>query len=332
MGGCNSPTYLQDRMDAIFRGTKLNENGNSKAMAPYMDDLMDSQQTIQEHKNWITYIFQKCIEYNIKLAPTKLLFFQKHLDALGRLVDGKRYSINEETRKKIISIELPNTVSKLQGVVGLANWGRPFMFDDKNTKFAYHFTKPLTQMYTENPPKLNWTPERIQAFEDLKSAVANSMKLHFFDSKKEIYMAADGSNDGWGAILFHLNDNGEKQIFAIASGSFNATERKWKTEDHEAKAIHNGFIAFKNYPLGRNFNLFTDNKNLSFIHTMSGTNDRIWRWADELGQFCFKVYHIPGRLNWETDFLSRIKSDTSLPIKYSLNAPTDHGGMLNIDS
>jgi hypothetical protein len=182
-------------------------------------------------------------------------------------------------------------------------------------------------MYNENPPKLIWNEQRLKAFNDLKSAIANSIKLHFFDPTREVNMATDGSKDGWGAILFHLTPDGKKQIFAIASGSYTDNERKWKTIDHEAKAIHNGFMAFKEYLLGREFNLFTDSKNLTYIRTMSSSNDRIWRWGDELGQFCFKAYHIPGRLNWETDFLSRIKTDTSTPINISFNAPTDHGGM-----
>ena len=46
-----------------------------------------------------------------------------------------------------------------------------------------------------------------------------------------------------------MND-GSKDIFAVASGSFSETEQKWSTNEHEAKGIHNTLMAFRNYLLG----------------------------------------------------------------------------------
>ena len=141
----------------------------------------------------------------------------------------------------------------------------------------------------------------------------------------------DASKKGWGAIAFHLNEDGTKDIFAIASGSFNETEQKWRTNDHEAKAIHNALKAFKNYLLGRDFIMFTDNKNLTFFE--NNKSDMVQRWASDIAQFTFKSYHIPGKFNWETDYLSRLKTESSPPKQISFkdvsrtNVSTSHGGV-----
>jgi hypothetical protein len=141
-------------------------------------------------------------------------------------------------------------------------------------------------------------------------------------------MATDASKKGWGAILFYLNADGTKDTISVASGSFNETEQKWSTNEHEAKAIHNGLLAFKHYLLGREFILFTDNRNLTFLH--NNKSDKVHRWNCDFAQFSFKAYHIPGKFNWETDFLSRILDETNEPTPmrfFDVPSIKDHGGV-----
>ena len=66
--------------------------------------------------------------------------------------------------------------------------------------------------------------------------------------------------------------------------------------------------AFKSYLYGRPFKLFTDHKNLTFIH--AATSPKIILWRADLNQYPFIAYHIAGPLNWETDFLSRIETES----------------------
>ena len=103
MGGCNSPSELQDRMDKIFG-----------LIAPYMDDLMQSHPTNEGHKEWITTIFDLYIQYNIKLAQDKCHFFRTDVETLGRLVDQGIHTLNEETKEKIRTAHKPKNVKDLQ--------------------------------------------------------------------------------------------------------------------------------------------------------------------------------------------------------------------------
>ena len=158
---------------------------------------------------------------------------------------------------------------------------------------------------------MEWSQEREQAFEDLKSAVASCLQLHFFDPTQKIYMATDASKKGWGGVLLYPAPDGKKEVPAVASGSYSTEEQKWSTSEHEAKAVHNSLLSFKHYLLGREFVLFTDGRGLALLH--SSRAGRAHRWACDFAQFTFLSYHTPGKFNWKTDFMSRILTEKSFP-------------------
>ena len=106
--GCSSPSKLQDRMDTVLG-----------LVAPYMDDLMNSQETVDEHKAWTVKILDLCLEYNTKLAPQKCNTFQNKVEALGRLVYNENHTLTEETKEKTKTMHRPKKVKDLQTLTGV---------------------------------------------------------------------------------------------------------------------------------------------------------------------------------------------------------------------
>ena len=92
----------------------------------------------------------------------------------------------------------------------------------------------------------------------------------------------------------------------------------WTINELEAYAIVKGFRSFRTYISGRPFKLFTDHKNLTFIH--AATSPKIIRWAADINQYPFVAYHVPGPLNWETDYLSRLETEPIEEIAFNANA------------
>jgi len=89
-------------------------------------------------------------------------------------------------------------------------------------------------------------------------------------------MATDACTKGWGAILLHLNPDGSNRVLPTTSGTFSSTEANWTTNELEAYAVVKALKALRNYTSGRPFKLFTDHKNLTFIH--AATSPKIIRW------------------------------------------------------
>jgi hypothetical protein len=296
MGGSNSPAVLQNIMDYIFEED-----------SPYIDDFTWSSDSPYESLDRFFKILDKCLVFNVKLNHAKIFLLQDKCLALGKLVDGDKIKLDEETRNKILNAALPKSRTQLQSFLGIVNWGRENLMDLESVPVTFppYITKLLTPMINE--PKMLWSEERKEAFQHLKQIASNSIDLHFFNPEEPFCMATDACKKGWGAILFHLNPNGSKRIFAITSGTFSSTESNWSINELEAYGIVKGFKAFKQYISGRPFKLFTDHKNLTFIH--AATSPKIIRWKADINQYIFVAYHIAGPLNWETDFLSRIESE-----------------------
>ena len=307
MGGVNSPAELQDIMDTIFE-----EN------SPYVDDFIWSESDPYKCIDTFFDIVDKCVLYNVKLNYDKILLIQDTIKALGKIVDGDLVRLDNETKEKILNAALPKNSKQLQAFLGVVNWGRDNLADFSTVPptFPPYLSKVLTPMINE--PTMNWTPERIETFNKYKDLAVNSINLHFFKSEQPFCMATDACKKGWGAILFHLNSDGSKRIFAISSGTFSNTEMNWTINELEAYAIVKGFRAFKTYISGRPFKLFTDHKNLTFIH--AATSPKIIRWRADMNQYPFIAYHVPGPLNWETDYLSRLETEPIEEIALNANA------------
>ena len=167
----------------------------------------------------------KCALYNFKLKSNLV---QDRIKALGKIVDGDLVRLDDETKEKTLGAK------QLQSFLGTANWGRDNLADFTTVPptFPPYLSKVLTPV--TNEPKMNWTPERIQAFNKYKELAVKSIDLHFFNKEEPFCMATDACKKGWGAILFHLNPDGSKRIFAISSGTFSNTEMNWTINELEA--------------------------------------------------------------------------------------------------
>ena len=277
MGNVNSPAHLQNQMDKIF-----------ETLSPYIDDLMWSNDSVDEVLKKFVFIMRKCVQFQIKMAYKKIDLFQQSIVVLGRLVDGDKIRLDDTTRDKIANLKLPSKVTQLHSALGLINWGRDNLIDLESVPvtFISYLTKELTPMLKEGN-KLNWTDERKRAFEKFKELAIKDFPLCYFDPSRPVNIATDASNKGCGGIAFHINPDGTKDIFAIHSMTFTNEQREgWTINDKEAYAIFTACRSFEQYLLGREFNLFTDHKNLLFL--FKATSPRVIRWRIDLGRLiCF---------------------------------------------
>jgi hypothetical protein len=81
---------------------------------------------------------------------------------------------------------------------------------------------------------------------------------------------------------------------------------------------------YSDYLLGKRFNLFTDNKSVSYllnlINNKNKRNEWLLRWISVIQRFSFKIYHINGMENILPDKLSRIKLKEIDPIICNVNS------------
>ena len=122
--------------------------------------------------------------------------------------------------------------------------------------------------------RLIWTPEGIEAFEAVKTAVNACTTLYFIDDVSPIILYTDASDYGVG-YLCQVRDGKEVPI-AYVSHSLSEQEIRWSTIEKECYAIVYSLNKLDYLLAGRTFTLRTDHKNLTFLD--ADTNPKVKRW------------------------------------------------------
>ena len=107
-----------------------------------------------------------------------------------------------------------------------------------------------------------------------------------------------------------LNQQGRPVAFF--SKRLNEVEKKWAAVELEAYAIVYALRKFRQYVLGRPFELLTDQKGVSHLFgktsKLSTKNAKLCRWRLEIAEFDFLIKYRPGVENVAADDLSRVYS------------------------
>lgn len=202
----------------------------------------------------------------------------------------------------------------------MLNYYRRFMPHAAETQI------PLLECCKGNKKKdqtvIDWTPERITAFQKCKDDLANATLLAHPSANAPLCLMVDASNSGIGGVVNQFV-NKCWQPLAFFSQKLNATQKKYSTYDRELLSMYSSVKHFRNILEGRVFTIFTDQKPL--IYSFQQSNDkatpRQFRYLDYISQFSTDIRHISGIDNVVADTLSRIDSlQLSSSIDYKLFA------------
>ena len=85
-GLVNAPSTFQRLMEDVLRGLQWRES------LLYMDDIITPGKTVDECLERLEHVFQRLRLANLKLKPSKCIFFQRSVTFLGHVVteDGVR--------------------------------------------------------------------------------------------------------------------------------------------------------------------------------------------------------------------------------------------------
>ena len=131
--------------------------------------------------------------------------------------------------------------------------------------------------------------------------------LGFADFKKPFILETDASNQGLGALLLQEQD-GKPRVIAYASRGLRRPEQNrtaYSSMKLELLAVKWAIIEkFRDYLLGVQFMIYTDNNPLSYIQTSAKLTAAEHHWKAELARFNFSIHYRPRRLNASADGLS----------------------------
>ena len=266
----------------------------------YMDDIVVSSQTLQEHLSKLSMVLGRLEEFNLKIKLKKCEFFQTSLQYLGFVISTEGLQVVGEKAKAISNFPVPKNVKSLMTFLGMTGFYRKFIFRYSS------LTAPLTDLLRKDT-KFVWSEIHQSAFEQLKEKLLSPPILVYPNYQDTFYLASDASDTGIGGVLLqkHGNKMHPCSFYSRKLRTHSPNETAYATIDKECLAIANSLLAFKYIIYGCNVVVLTDHQPLTHFFKHSSLNSKRTRWQLLFEDFDITIRYLPGKMNVIADALSR---------------------------
>ena len=257
-------------------------------------------------------------EVGIRLRREKCRFFESEIEHLGHVVNEHGVRPNPKKAEAIRRAPAPKDKQALESRLCTAQYYADFI-----PGFA-SLAGPLNELRRKGV-QYKWTPECQAAFDAIKSELAVQTTRVHFDECRPLILATDASPYGVGAVLLQKLDDGREHMVTCTSRTLSSAERNYSLIEKEALGIVFGLKRLRQFVAGREVQLYTDHKPLTFIYkpdaAISPTAlQRIQRWSLFLANFNYIIQHRPGKLNCQADALSRSPQPVSADVDVDIEA------------
>ena len=288
---------------AVFNRLVRKLFGGMKQVVHFIDDILVYTKTWKEHIEILGKVLHILQEANLSVKPSKCFLGYTNVEFLGHQVGEGILRTNPQLLKKIQDTERPITKKQLRSFLGLTGYYQKFV-----PNYA-EIAVPLTDLTKKGKSdKLKWEEAQENSYRTLKTFLAKPPILRLPDKNKTYILKTDSSAVGWGAILLQEHD-GLLYPVAYASRKLLPRESNYSAIELECLAIIWAIHKFELYLYGKNFEIQTDHRPLTYIQQAKGLNKRLMGWAMYLQGFRFRIVSVPGKENFGPDFLSRVPGD-----------------------
>ena len=296
-GISSAPEHFQKRMGKMLAGLE--------GVVCLMDDVLVFAQDVKEHDARLDAVLHRIKSSGATLNAEKCQFRQTKIKFLGHVLDERGISADPDKTAAIRALHPPKTVSELRRFMGMVNQLGKFLPNLADT------TQPLRALLSSRN-SWTWGPDQQKAFDHVKAELSNPTVLALYSPDAETKISADSSSYGLGAVLLQKNKDAWRPV-AYASRSLSETETRYAQIEKEALAGTWACEKFSDYILGKRICLETDHKPLVSLlgsKHLDSLPPRILRFRLRLSRFLYDIQHIPGKLLYTADTLSR-DPDTS---------------------
>ena len=129
------------------------------------------------------------------------------------------------------------------------------------------------------------------AYDQLKDLCTSTPILAYADYRKPFQLQTDASDLGLGAVLYQGDDNKHQRVIAYANRSLSNTERNYPAHKLEFLALKWAVTdRFHEYLYGGQFDVYTDNNQLTYILQSAKLDATGQRWVASLANYDFRIF------------------------------------------
>ena len=292
-GLCNAPAHFQRAMNKVLAGM------NFFFTCVYLDDVIVFSKTFEEHLDHLDRVLTRLEQVGLKVKLTKCSFCKKEIKYLGHIVSDEGVKVDPEKTDTVLKAPIPTNKKELRSFLGLLNYYRKFI-DDYAAIAA-----PLSRL-TGTKTAWEWGRAEQEAFDKLKACMVSAPVLAYPHPTRPIKLRTDASGYSIAGVLQQQQEDGSWHPIAFWSRSMRASEKGYAATAREGLAAVEMVKHFRPYLEGRDFELESDAKALTWILNKDDSNDaKLARWAVILKAKGVNICHQPGTKMADADGLSR---------------------------
>ena len=307
-GLCNTPVMFQHLMQNTLGELNLTY------CVIYLDDIVVFVRMEEEHLEHLHVVFERFREFNLKLKPSKCLFFQLEIVYLAHHVSRRGILPSRENVQAMQEFPMPETYTQIRAFCRLVGHHR---FIQGFANIACPLYDMLGKEVKMGPMDL--PPEAREAVNVLKGKVQSTPVLVFPDFDKPFLLETDASKEGLRAVLSQKQSDGQYHPVAFGSCSLTPSEKNYHSSKLEFLALKWSVTEhFKEYLTYSPFVVQTDNNPLTYVLMMPNLDATGHRWVGTLASFQFELEYQKGTDNGAADALSWVPISHSWQIVQSL--------------
>lgn len=319
-GLTNAPAVFQALVNDVLRDM-LN-----RFVFVYLDDILIFSDSVSNHVSHVRQVLQRLLENQLFVKAEKCEFHRSTIPFLGYIIEAGNIRMDPKKVCAVVDWPPPTSRVELQRFLGFANFYRKFIRGYSSV------AAPLTAL-TSTKVRFAWTPCADRAFVGLKQRFTSAPILTHPDPSLQFVVEVDASDVGVGAVLSQRSPQDQKlHPCAFLSRRLSPSERNYDIGNRELLAVKVALEEWRHWLEGAEqpFLVWTDHKNLEYLHSAKRLNSRQARWALLFSRFHFTLAYRPGSKNLKPDTLSRIYSadplasdpDTILPVSCRVSTIT----------
>jgi hypothetical protein len=273
-----------------------------ESVAAFSDDIICYSPDVDTHIDvHLRQTFQRFRDFNVKVKASKAEICTTSLTWLGNVINRTGVKPDPTKVAAIAAMPIPDTLKKLRGFLGAANFLRKFI-----PRFA-EITTPLRPLLRKGAFRSTFNEDQLSAIEQLKKALTKAPVLVHPDWERPFEIHADCSPTALGAALLQRNDAGELQVVSYLSKALNEVQVNYAHHEREALAVLYALETWRTYVLGTRTVIWTDSEAVAQVmKPTSKHTGRLLRYCIRLSEFDVDIRHKAGITHLLPDHLSRV--------------------------
>ena len=195
-GVASAPSIFQKIMDEMLTGID--------GVVCYLDDIIVTGTNTVEHLRNLAKVFAKIHEYGFWINKTKCVFMRDQVEYLGFVVNQHGVHTSPSKVQAITDMPRPINLSQLRSFSGLVNHYGKFIPQLTDRLSPFHALLKKTSSW-------EWTEICQRSFDAIKRILTSPLALAHYDPSLPLILAADASNFGIGAVIYHRYPMGQRK-------------------------------------------------------------------------------------------------------------------------